>query len=331
MVKAIHWGQRSIQIGTTFALIAVGSAHNTAAAELWRNDQWIVSTTDPTSEEEIAACILQPSFSVSEFKFVWDPSLPFASIRLDLSFNPMDAAEYERNEHILVQFDQSRPISLKGSIDGGEIYYDGSIQEPGAFFMAAARASAITLGTEEMGFVVHNMKGSAKAIAAFLDCSAGRPVGNNVTYLPYGTRAGMDVTVRSAAGLDSNLAEIRIVHTANNAQAFCTEYLNDKTAACVERTLHEVKVQERVMASCAAGEFTDPLGNRYRFEGKNVDTDKGELGEYRIVDTKTGEPLEFNSASSYDVAFAAFSALCPAALRSEVRKQPSKSSFERVA
>jgi hypothetical protein len=125
----------------------------------------------------------------------------------------------------------------------------------------------------------------------------------------------MDVTVQGMTGIDSNLAEIKIVHTPHNAAAFCTEYLNDNSSACVEKTLREVKVEDRVMASCAAGEFTDPSGTRYRFEGRNLDKDQNEYGEYRIVEMKSGEPLMFNSASGYDVAFAAFVALCPARLK----------------
>jgi hypothetical protein len=211
-----NWRQRLVQIGAAGTLAFIGSAHSSAAGELWHSDRWIVSATEPGSEEEISACILQPRFSLSEFKFVWEPGHQVASVRLDLSFNPMDAAEYERNDHILVQFDQDTPLNLQGSIDGGEIYYEGSIQNPQAFFKVAANATTMALGSENMGFVIHNMQGSADAISAFQTCAASH----------YDTQI-------SAQDYWHYVADSRMLYTCNNLDGEYAPERNASSQACV--------------------------------------------------------------------------------------------------
>ena len=273
-----------------------------------------MSRSEPSNDGEVL-CILQPRFNISDFRFVQETKQPLAQLRVDLAHNPMSASEYPRTRQITVQLDQGALLQLDGQIDGEAVYFGGWIKDPLMFFTALAHARLLTLGTQEMGFVLHDLRGSARAVEQFSSCTSDRVASQPTGTLPYGTRVGMDVTIMNSAGIDSNLAEIRIEHSMENAKAFCREYVGDDSQACVETTMVDVEIEDRVVASCSSGEFTTPTGGRFKFEGRNAAAERMEGGEFKIRDTRSGELLSFNSASGYEVALAAFSALCPSRVR----------------
>ena len=62
--------------------------------------------------------------------------------------------------------------------------------------------------------------------------------------IPYGSRAGMNVTIIEMRDLDTAKASIRVEHTRDNAKAYCVEYELDKSEQCLERTLREVRISD---------------------------------------------------------------------------------------
>src|ERR1700760_3277594 len=53
----------------------------------------------------------------------------------------------------------------------------------------------------------------------------------------YGSRAGMQVSVVSMSGLDTDHAIIRTQHTREDATAFCREYIGKVTEGCIRDEL----------------------------------------------------------------------------------------------
>lgn len=66
----------------------------------------------------------------------------------------------------------------------------------------------------------------------------------------YGSRAGMHLTTVSKSGIGTANSVIIVKHTPKDAKAFCVEYSQDYSMACVKRTMAEVKVGDRVTADC---------------------------------------------------------------------------------
>lgn len=129
--------------------------------------------------------------------------------------------------------------------------------------------------------------------------------------LPYGSRAGMQVTVTSKSGIGTSKAVIKIKHTAKDAKAFCVGYSEDYSMACVKRTLAEIKVGDRVTGNCKKRTWVDLYGRGYAFEGKAKSTGDFMMADYAIRDLSSGELLDGTSASGYGVALVIFQALCP--------------------
>ena len=127
----------------------------------------------------------------------------------------------------------------------------------------------------------------------------------------FGSRAGMQVTIVSVDGLDSETAVIRTEFTPDDAKRFCVEYVGEVTPECIAQQL-ELNLNDRVTANCRTGEFVDFHGNHHRFEGKNDDQSAG-FADYIIRDLATGEVADGSSASGYPVNFEIFRALCPSA------------------
>ncbi|MGE0502068.1 MAG: hypothetical protein AB7I79_15220 [Rhizobiaceae bacterium] len=140
--------------------------------------------------------------------------------------------------------------------------------------------------------------------------------------LPYGSRAGMEVTVIRRQGIDSTNATIWVEHTRENALAFCTDYRLDPSDACVDEVMASIKVATSLTANCAAGTFTTLRGERYRYRG----TQQKEDLPFRFVDEQTGE--EPALSNDYIILEAAFRALCPARLAGDDGDSPPEESSD---
>lgn len=126
----------------------------------------------------------------------------------------------------------------------------------------------------------------------------------------YGTRAGMHLTTVGKSGIGTANAVIRLKHTAEDAKAFCEEYLLDKTPACVRKALAELKVADQVSGNCTTRTWTDMYDRRYAFAGVAKKSD-AMVADYVIKDLKTGEILDGSAASGYDIQLTIFQQLCP--------------------
>jgi hypothetical protein len=124
----------------------------------------------------------------------------------------------------------------------------------------------------------------------------------------YGSRAGMEVTVVGVSGIGTTHAVIRVKHTRENARTFCTDYANDKSEACVDRTLRETRLNDQLEGNCETGWFTSLYGERLRFIGEAKH--KGEFDPKYII-LSDGKPLDGSSASGYSYDLEQFEALCP--------------------
>ncbi|MDW9542646.1 hypothetical protein GOA55_10445 [Sinorhizobium meliloti] len=125
----------------------------------------------------------------------------------------------------------------------------------------------------------------------------------------YGSRAGMHVTTVSKSGIGTSKAVIMIKHTPKDAKAFCVEYSQDYSMACVKRTMAEVKVGDRVTANCKKRTWTDVYARAYAFEGKATSSDL--MADYIVRNVASGDILDGSSASGYPVALSIFQELCP--------------------
>jgi hypothetical protein len=126
----------------------------------------------------------------------------------------------------------------------------------------------------------------------------------------------MSATVTEEAGLNTGLAEIKIMHTRDNAKAFCEGYALDTSEKCVNDTMADVKFpSDRVLGNCQTGEFVDMWNGRYRFEGKNHDPNV--MADFRLRSLKDDTILDGSSASGYGTALGVLSALCPVRAKEE--------------
>ncbi|MEN3140984.1 hypothetical protein ABDF71_02960 [Ochrobactrum sp. WV_118_8] len=136
------------------------------------------------------------------------------------------------------------------------------------------------------------------------------PLTDKAKLLPYGSRAGMNVTMTSASGIGTAKARIGIVHTRQNAKAFCLDYSHDISPQCVNETLSENEFPKAITANCRTGTFTAANGMAYQFRGRNKKPSL-DVPEYRISELKSKKLLPDIGASSYDVAVSSLERLCP--------------------
>ncbi len=131
--------------------------------------------------------------------------------------------------------------------------------------------------------------------------------------LGYGSRAGMAVTVTSSHGIDTSNAVIVGRHTEKNARDFCVQYSLDRSQACVDKYLRELKLRSFITADCNRGTFTTFHGQNYMFVGKHnkVSDDIFMMVDYDIIDISKNEVLDGSSASGYPYVLGQFKALCP--------------------
>lgn len=131
--------------------------------------------------------------------------------------------------------------------------------------------------------------------------------------IPYGTRTGMDVTVRDMDGIDTDRAVIKIEHTRDNAREYCTEYAQDRSEACIDKALRDVKVSDTLKGNCRTGRFTTLNGRTIAFAGPNLDHDADPNSpEYLLFGQDSRLPLSMTTGSGYFVDLEQFKALCPA-------------------
>ncbi|WP_313556430.1 hypothetical protein [Agrobacterium cavarae] len=125
----------------------------------------------------------------------------------------------------------------------------------------------------------------------------------------YGSRAGMHLTTVSKSGIGTANAVIIVKHTPKDAKAFCVEYSQDYSMACVKRTMAEVKVGDRVTADCKKRTWSDVHGQSFKFEGKPRSSDV--MADYAVRELATGQILDGSMASGYPIALSVFQVLCP--------------------
>jgi hypothetical protein len=130
----------------------------------------------------------------------------------------------------------------------------------------------------------------------------------------YGSRAGMHLTTVAKQGIGSANATIMVKHTPQDAKAYCVEYEQDNSMACVKRTLAGVKVADRVAGNCIRKTSTDMYGESFVFLGR-PNRPQEIMAKYAIRDLRTGNVLDGSSASGYDVELTIFNQLCPGIVR----------------
>jgi len=125
----------------------------------------------------------------------------------------------------------------------------------------------------------------------------------------YGSRAGMEVSVVGVENLGTEKATIYIEHRREDARKFCIEYANDRSAKCVERTLRDTHLNEKLTGNCKTGVFRSLWGDIVKFVGERRGKTTAISTKYLIM--KDGSELDGSSASGYGVYLGQFKALCP--------------------
>lgn len=134
--------------------------------------------------------------------------------------------------------------------------------------------------------------------------------------LSYGSHEGMEVTITSKRGIDTNNAVIRIRHTRENAEEFCRMYRLDTSAACVDEVMGDVKPRPSVKANCSTGAFSTVFDDDYLYLGHT----EGRERAFRIVEKSTGQEPELDN--DYYVFVDTFRALCPARVAADDPDNP---------
>lgn len=147
------------------------------------------------------------------------------------------------------------------------------------------------------------------SIAAFALAMLSVPAHAQEDEIYYGSRAGMSLTTTGKSGIGTANAVIEVEHLPRNAKAFCVEYANDNSMACVRRTLAEVQIKDKVTANCPARTW-NVFGQEFVFLGPAVAADDI-IADYVIRRVETDDVLDGSSASGYWQALGAFQALCP--------------------
>ncbi|MCB1410653.1 MAG: hypothetical protein H6899_04360 [Rhodobacter sp.] len=135
--------------------------------------------------------------------------------------------------------------------------------------------------------------------------------------VPYGSRAGMQVSVVARSGIDTADAVVRVVHTRADARSYCAHYVLDPSDRCVEDTMADLagQLRDRIDGNCETGVFTDLWGTRMQFLGRMAQpTELGADWDLRVIEDTDAGPLDGSMASGYGVALDQFRALCPARL-----------------
>jgi hypothetical protein len=147
--------------------------------------------------------------------------------------------------------------------------------------------------------------------SVFLFSIASSPCGA-AGQLPYGPRAGMNVTIIEMDGINTERATVRIQHTRENAKEHCADYRGDPSEACIDSVLREVRIRNSIRGNCRTGQFVNLYGENLQFAGVNYDYDAVQFGtEYRVFKAGNRTVLDSSMASGYGVNLEQFGALCP--------------------
>lgn len=126
----------------------------------------------------------------------------------------------------------------------------------------------------------------------------------------YGTRAGMHLTTISKEGIGTDKAVIMLKHTLQDAKAFCVNYVQDHSMACVQRIMASVKVGDRVSGNCVKKTWVDMYDRSFTFLGRARNLGES-VAEYAIRDNTNGQILNASMASGYPIQLTIFQQLCP--------------------
>jgi hypothetical protein len=130
--------------------------------------------------------------------------------------------------------------------------------------------------------------------------------------LPYGSRAGMTVTITDMDGIDTGKAAIKIRHTREDAKQFCIDYLGHEGDECIGKVLADTRISDSIKGDCGTGQFLNLDGHSLTFAGPNFDYDAVKFSpEYRIFKKGARIFLDGSMASGYGVNLEQFRALCP--------------------
>jgi len=136
----------------------------------------------------------------------------------------------------------------------------------------------------------------------------------------YGSRVGMNLTIISANGLDTEQAEIHAIHDRKDAGIFCREYARDFSSKCVNEEMRSAPKSFVYRANCETGVFLS-VGGRYRFVGPAKEDPDNMMIAYQVIDLGTGEDLDGSEASGYPLAMEVFKDLCPSKVPGDIWKQ----------
>ncbi|MGC0055773.1 hypothetical protein ACNSPG_22495 (plasmid) [Brucella pituitosa] len=125
----------------------------------------------------------------------------------------------------------------------------------------------------------------------------------------YGSRAGMETTVIKKVGLGTANAKIFTKHTKKNAKAFCVEYEQDNSMACVNQTMNDVQIKEVITANCLDKTWTDFGISSYKIIAKNNSSEF--MADYIVLNLQSSEILDGSMASGYPTAINLFMTMCP--------------------
>lgn len=133
----------------------------------------------------------------------------------------------------------------------------------------------------------------------------------NSDKIPYGTRAGMQMSIVSRHGINSTKALIKVEQRREDAEAFCRDYIGEVTEACIQEGLASDNNHE-LSANCRTGQLSTITGEKLIFLGRNPSHDtEPYANEYTMISADTNEPLDSSMASGYSVAIVQFQELCP--------------------
>lgn len=192
------------------------------------------------------------------------------------------------------------------TMDGTDVRFDALCETEGGSKEVRATYRALSSTSFAIGsrrFTLCEKSAAGPSVPPISDAQASK-----ASTLPYGSRAGMEVEIVSASGLDSEHAVIRIRRSPESARAFCRDYAHDQSESCVEDQL-AMPLSDMVRANWQRGEFSDLHGHRYKFAGKNAKSTS--TAKYRLIDLASGVEADGTTASGYSTNLAIFRALCP--------------------
>lgn len=125
--------------------------------------------------------------------------------------------------------------------------------------------------------------------------------------IPYGSRAGMEITVTDRIGVGTSGALIIARLTKADASAYCKQYVGDTSDSCVDKYLAETHLSKSIGANCETGVFMNFYGDKLQVEKVNP----GKSVRYRVTNLKDRTELDGSAASGLSYNLEQFYQLCP--------------------